>query len=359
MAAWPVRLLLTILAACGPGFFLRRLHVPGGLLLGAVIGVSTLNLVTGLAFLPANVKVLSQIVVGAFLGCTMTREHVRGLPQFWKPILCVLCGYLAMALTLGTVICHISHVDLLTALFCVSPGGLSDTPLIAMDFGATVTYVVALQMLRVIYGLAVVPSLISWSDRVLGPRLGLAYPYERSAQRMQKAKKHYPRCAVFVTLAVAAAGGLLGKISNFPAGTLLFALIFSLGLKVNWDKAHMPMQIRRGAQILSGSCIGLQIRAEELQAIRQMAIPALLMLLAYSAVCLGVGILIAKRFHLRLCEGMLCLAPASPSEMALIAEDMHVSNPNLTAVQICRQVAATALFPQIFLLYVHMLQIVI
>jgi uncharacterized membrane protein AbrB (regulator of aidB expression) len=47
-----LRLLLTFLVAVLCGFILLKLKVPGGMLVGAIIGVVTLNISTGLAYMP-------------------------------------------------------------------------------------------------------------------------------------------------------------------------------------------------------------------------------------------------------------------------------------------------------------------
>ena len=290
-----------------------------------------------------------------FIGCTITREHLKKLPSVWKPIICVLGSYLLMNLVMGTITWKLSGIDFLTALFCTCPGGLSDTTLVAMDMGAVVTEVVTMQMLRVIYGLSVIPATIQLADKVLAPRLGLSRRCYGEETSDNHAKTSQPVYTVLITLSVAAVGGMVGKLSGIPAGTLLFALIFSILLRLKWEKANLPLFIRRCAQVLSGCCIGIRVRREELQALQQLIVPAILMLVAYSGICVLVGILIAKHFDMDLCEGMLCLAPASPSEMTLLAADMHISNPNLIVVQLCRQISAITVFPQVFLLYIKLI----
>lgn len=348
-----ISIVLTMSVATVSGLLFRKLRFPGGMIVGAIIGVGALHVCTEYAYFPTRMQIISQIVVGAFLGCTMTREHLRRLPSSRKVILCVVVSYLALNILVGLLTCQIADIDLLTALFCVCPGGMNDTTLVALDMGAVVTSVVAMQMLRVIYGLAIIPVIITVASR-LSRRDELAKRAKATAKREKKEKKApssngiKSTKAVVVTLVVATVGGLIGKYTGMPAGTLLFAMMFTIVLKINRDEAHLPIKIRRCAQILSGCCIGIRINEEELMTLRMLLLPALIMLLAYTLVCIFVGIFIAKKFDMSVCEGMLCLAPASPSEMTLLADELNIVNPGLTVVQICRQITAAVVFPQIF-----------
>lgn len=50
------------------GLCFCRLGIPGGMMVGSIIAVSIWNIATGLAFMPAESKVLAQIIAGAFIG---------------------------------------------------------------------------------------------------------------------------------------------------------------------------------------------------------------------------------------------------------------------------------------------------
>ena len=129
-------MLLTVAAALGMGLLVMKCKVPGGMLVGAIIGAAALNIATGQAFIYPQTRVVAQAMTGAYIGCMMTREDVRHLPRLIRPYLVVLVSLLALNLAMAAVFYRTTDLDLLTCLFCAAPGGMSDTPLIAMDRGA-------------------------------------------------------------------------------------------------------------------------------------------------------------------------------------------------------------------------------
>ena len=128
--------LLTVAAAAGGGLLLMRLRVPGGMLVGAILGAVLVNLTTGQAYIWPQTRVVAQVLTGAYIGCLVTTEDLRHLPRVIRPYLAVMSTFLALNLAVGFFIWRVTDLDLLTSLFCAAPGGMTDTPLIALDMGA-------------------------------------------------------------------------------------------------------------------------------------------------------------------------------------------------------------------------------
>ena len=334
------------------GLLLLKLKVPGGMLVGAIIGASSLNLITQRAFIYPQARVLAQSLTGAYIGCMMTREDVRHLPRLLRPYLVVIASLLTLNLTMAALIYRATDFDLLTSLFCSAPGGISDIPLIAMDMGADASAVAVMQFVRSIFGMACLPSIIVLSDRIIEPRA--AYGLEEKANTGPVKPK--PTLRGFLpTFTCALAAGILGKLSGFPAGTMSAALIVSSALKLSGKTSGMPMWLRRAAQVISGCCIGAGLtRAQALQ-IGQLFLPALVLCLGYIVCCVGIGLLLHKLFHIRLREAMLAMSPAGATEMALIAADLGVESADLVVLQICRLVGVNLMFPHIFNLIVYLI----
>lgn len=346
-------MILTIASAALCGLLLLKLKVPGGMLVGAIIGAASLNLITQQAFIYTQTRVLAQSLTGAYIGCMMTREDVRHLPRLLRPYLVVIASLLILNLTMATLIYHTTDFDLLTSLFCSAPGGISDIPLIAMDMGADASAVAVMQFVRSIFGMACLPSIIVLSDRIIEPKTtyGLS---ERSGSENTPAKPKPTLRGFLPTFACALAAGILGKLSGFPAGTMSAALVVSSALKLSSKTSGMPMWLRRAAQVISGCCIGAGLtRAQALQ-IGQLFLPALALCLGYIICCVGVGFLLHKLFHIRLREAMLAMSPAGATEMALIAADLGVESADLVVLQICRLVGVNLMFPHIFNLIVRL-----
>jgi uncharacterized membrane protein AbrB (regulator of aidB expression) len=72
------------------------------------------------------------------------------MSQVVKPALIMLGTFLVLNLAAGFLINLISIIDLLTALLCAVPGGVTDIPIIAEDMGADTSKVALLQLARYI-----------------------------------------------------------------------------------------------------------------------------------------------------------------------------------------------------------------
>ena len=340
-------IVLTVAAAAAAGWAVLRLKVPGGMLVGAILGAAALNAATGQAFIYPQIRVLAQALTGAYIGCMMTREDVRHLPRLIRPYLLVLASLLGLNLIMAAVFYRITDLDLLTCLFCAAPGGMSDTPLIAMDMGADSSVVAVMQFIRMIFGMGCLPSVILLSDRLIEPET--ARELEAHARQKQEQPRARPTLRGFLpTLCAALAAAALGKLSGIPAGALSAALIVTAALKLSGRCPGMPMWLRRVAQVISGCCIGSGITREQIAAMGQLALPAVLLCLGYMACCVGMGLVVSRLCRIRLREAMLTLSPAGATEMALIAADLGVESTDLVVLQICRLVGVMLIFPQIF-----------
>lgn len=78
-----IRLLLVLLAATAGALGARALHVPGGLIVGALIGAGTVSLLFGAAesSIPGPLQTGALIVIGAVVGVQLTPSVLASLPR--------------------------------------------------------------------------------------------------------------------------------------------------------------------------------------------------------------------------------------------------------------------------------------
>lgn len=341
--------MLTVLSALGFGLLVFKLKVPGGMLVGAIVGAAVLNLATGKAFIYAQARVVAQALTGAYIGCMMTRENIHCLPRIIRPYLFVLACLLATNLMTAAIFCWTTDLDLLTCLFCAAPGGISDTTLIAIDMGADGSVVAVMQLVRMLFGMGCLPSIIMLSDRIIEHQPVVALEAGTAHGQAQAEKRTAPTFQTFLpTFCIALAAAVCGKLSGLPAGALSAALIAAAAMKVSGHCTGMPMWLRRASQVVSGCCIGSMIDRGQVIAMKQLALPVVVLCLGYMICCIGMGSVVSRMFQMPLKEAMLTLSPAGATEMALIAADLGVESTNLVVLQICRLVGVMLFFPQIF-----------
>ncbi|MEG1773915.1 MAG: AbrB family transcriptional regulator, partial [Oscillospiraceae bacterium] len=258
----------------------------------------------------------------------------------------VMISFLGLNLLVGLLIWQLGPMDFLTSMLCAVPGGMGDTPLIAADMGADSGKVAVLQFIRMTAGIGVFPSLIAAYDRKKGP---LEDPFDASARDESQYIGHTASC-LFLTLAAAALGGMLGFWSGIPAGTLVASMLGVILLKLLTGRAWLPIWAKRAAQVLSGAYIGCSMGYRDLLELRYLVLPALVILFGFTVNCFLVGSLLHRKYGMERKAAMLCATPAGATDMALIASDIGVHNTDLIVIQIARMVLVISIFPQIIAL---------
>ena len=209
---------------------------------------------------------------------------------------------------------------------------MTDTPLIALDMGADASMVAVMQFVRMVFGMACLPSIIVLADRKIeGDQM---VPEEgQGTHSLERKKAHVSLRKFLPTFAVALAAGILGKLSGVPAGTLSASLIAVIVLKFAGSAPPMPMWVRRLAQVVSGCCIGAGITRDQIFQLRQLILPALVLIAGYILVCVGMGDLqgvsdglegvhalpLPRRSH---GDGPHCRRPGGPQHQSGGAPDM-------------------------------------
>ena len=341
------QLLLTLLCALAVGYMLDKIHLPGGMMVGAVIGSCLLGVLTQQSYMPSPAKTIAQIIAGAFIGAGITRDDVREMKTVLRPALILIPCLLVVNICAGLLIYGTGTMDLMTALMCCVPGGISDIPMIAADMGADPSIVVTMQFIRLVLGIGVFPLLI---------RLVAGEGGEKMEAAKKKSPKRFQISYVALTFAVAAVCGLIGKISPMPSGTMGFATLGSIVFACVFPKkAQMPRLLRKGAQLLSGAYVGASIGAQQLYTMTRLGLPVLILVTAYTLACFGIGALMTLAGCFDRAEGMLAATPAGASDMALISADLGVQNAKLIVLQVLRLITVVLVFPSILSLVVHLL----
>ncbi|MCE0768444.1 AbrB family transcriptional regulator [Pseudonocardia kujensis] len=139
----------------------NRLHVPAGALLGPMVIALVLSL-SGLTFAaspPTLLVDLAYAVIGWQAGLRFTRPALRTVLRVLPLATALILVIVAACAGLGLVLSATTGATLLDGYLATTPGGIYAVLATAISSGGDVTFVVAVQVLRVILMLLVAPFL--------------------------------------------------------------------------------------------------------------------------------------------------------------------------------------------------------
>jgi uncharacterized protein len=148
----------------------RVTRVPAGGLLGPMVVAIALNL-AGLSFGASPPTLLVEIayaVIGWQAGVRFTRESLRTVLGVLPLAVALILAIVAACAGLGIVLSQLTGVSLLDGYLATTPGGIYAVLATAISSGGDVTFVVAVQVLRVIVMLLVAPALARLARRPEG-----------------------------------------------------------------------------------------------------------------------------------------------------------------------------------------------
>ena len=153
-------LLSALTAAAVFGLAAQRLNIPGGLILGAMVGAALVTLATGVDIaMPPPLRDAAFIVIGAAIGVQLTRQAVSNLGPVLIP---------ALLAALLIIIAGVAVTFLLRAagmappgdVLATSPGALSVMSAVALEQKTGPAEVALFHLVRVVMVLLSLPLLV-------------------------------------------------------------------------------------------------------------------------------------------------------------------------------------------------------
>ena len=343
-----MNLIITLLIGFGGGLIALRFKVPAGAMIGSMLSVALYNIITGDAFLPQDVRVITQIAAGAFIGSGIKKNDVLGLKTMIKPAVLMMSLMITLDLLMGYIMYKVTGIGLVTCLFACAPGGIVDMSLISNDLGADASKVAILQLVRLMSVFILFPIIIKFISRKYDAPKKDGYEKDNdcigvsSKDYILEKKKYFN---LTITMVVALVAGYIGYKSKIPAGAMTFAMLAVGALNVSCDKGYMPINMRRATQVFAGVLIGERMMYSDIIALKSVLLPALILLIGIIVVNLCIGYIISKVSGLELITSLLASAPGGVSDMAIIAKDLGGDAPKVALLQLVRYVCIIAIFP--------------
>ncbi len=163
-AGWPTDLAVSAVSLV-PGLALWRVtRMPVGALLGPLLVAAAVDLLGPVdgAALPAVLEAVAFVVLGLQVGLGFTRSRLRAVARILPAAVALTLAVVAACAGLGWLLVLTAGVDPLTAYLATTPGGLYAVLATARGSGAEVTFVLAVQLLRLFAMLLTAPLLARW-----------------------------------------------------------------------------------------------------------------------------------------------------------------------------------------------------
>lgn len=149
------------------------LALAGGLLVARLVPVSTAVLLGPLAVaavlgasgwlgtpgVPQPLQWAAYVLIGVQVGLRFTRASLAAISRMLPGVVALVLAMVAGTAAMGAALARLTPVDGLTAYLATTPGGLFAVLATAADSGADVTFVMAVQLLRLLVILLLTPAL--------------------------------------------------------------------------------------------------------------------------------------------------------------------------------------------------------
>ncbi len=139
-----------------------------------------------------------------------------------------------------------------------------------------------------------------------------------------------------LTLAAAAAVGLLFYRLKVPAGAMVGALIGAGALQIFTGCAVMPASVKILTKTVAGLFVGMSMTAEMVSRMKKLFKPVVTLVCLIFSLCLGAGVLLWHVTELDAVTALFCVAPGGLTDMTLMTMDMGGDAAVVAVLQILR-----------------------
>lgn len=342
-----LRTVATLAVAFSFGFIGKKLKIPAGAMVFAMIGVATFNIFFDYTHLPSWTRPLLQFFGGAMIGHSINKADVKNLKTMWAPVLMLVVSMVALNVGVALLITQTKVVTIETALFACSPGGVSDMALIADEMGADSAQVSILQLFRLVGICLTYPITFRFISKrwpQLAPS-GSANPAANGAAQQTPSPKE-TAIRFSLTLLCAGVAGLLLNLLSMPAAFMVGGVVGSCAFNLlSKGKAVFPNRLRFFVQAASGGLIGMRMNMTSIAALPQLVFPIVIMfvtMLAFTGVC---GYLMHKMTKSDLLTSFMSVTPGGVQEMSIIAQDLGCNTAQVVTMHTVRVIAVICFFP--------------
>jgi membrane AbrB-like protein len=297
LLGWPLLLLLTAAAtfAVGAG------GIPGpALFAGLLVGIAWALLARHRRLdVPDAAFTGAQAVIGVQIGLYLKVDTLSAVSAAWLPVLIVSVATLVVTLLTGLVLARVTDLDAPTASLGMVAGGASGIVAMSRELGADDRLVAVMQYVRLLVIVMLTPLLAT-----------VAFGATTGGGQGDTA----PLVSIdgLALTAVAALGGIaVARLFRVPAGAMIGPMVVSGALSLSGvaGDARVPELLAQLAFGAIGLQVGLRFTPESLRRARDTMAPVMGAIVALTAGCAALGVLLAELAGVSMLDGYLATTP--------------------------------------------------
>lgn len=150
----------TLFVAVLGGLIGLRLRIPAGALIGSIVASALYNILSSKGYIPYNFRLVAQMVVGGYIGLSFSRNSLFQIKSSILPLLLMVVGMFAFSILMGLFLHKVAGIDLATAMLGTAPGGIAEMSILADSYGADVSIVASMHLIRIVSIVIFLPPVI-------------------------------------------------------------------------------------------------------------------------------------------------------------------------------------------------------
>ncbi|MBN2508824.1 MAG: AbrB family transcriptional regulator [Spirochaetales bacterium] len=364
-----INLLITVSTGWAGGFIASRVRVPAGWLTGSLCATALLHLLWPPACLPPELKAVTQILAGSFLGAGFRKQDILAMKGIIRPALLLIPLMMLMNLIIGWGIHLCSGIDIATSLLASAPGGITEMSLVAISLGGDPGLVAFVQLLRFMTVMGISPIFLSLACRGKGAATSRQPVPSHSGEASQQTEflpaldrtdsgstdKTPAAGDKVLTLAISLVFGFIGTLVPIPAAPLTFSMMACAVFTVMTGRGRVFTRQRMVTQVLAGTLIGSAFQLHTGITIQGLAAAVTVLVLGVVALNLLMGYLIHRIGGMDLPTALFSSTPGGLSDMALLSGEFGADQSRVILMQLLRLFSVIAFFPGLIRAFVSLL----
>jgi uncharacterized protein len=335
--------LAIIIALIGAVVFVA-LNVPLPWMLGALFATTLASMANLRVAVPSSVRSPMIAVLGVLLGSGFNEEVLNGM-GLWVPSLLALPLYILIMTVVAIVYLRaVAGLDLRTAYFASTPGGLGEMIILSDRMGGDMRTVSLIHATRVLVVVFAVPFTIRWAEGI-----AVSGMPERAASGMSATE-------LLVLLLSGVIGAVGAWLVRLPAPMLLGPMVASAAAHLlGFVHGAPPASVVAGAQLVIGASVGCRFKGvDPVRALIAMA-ASLGLVVIMLVMALAFALALHALTGLPLMLLVLAYVPGGLAEMSIIAYALAADPTFVAAHHIVRIALVVFLAPLLFGIYRRLL----